>query len=216
MTLSTNFSPNSRDELPLCATAAISLDLTPVAQAIASVNSGIREEGAASRKRVSELATIVSSLNNDINQNSKLLVGIQQCIGSLEEEQRRLSDQSVRLRFIKPLAQKLLGLRAGVRDFMSKEDFAFVATAIEDLLGDFEVELLTPEVGEPFDAKYMRPRAERIGRKSLDLLVREILLPGAKYNGHLLQLAEVKLIDRASYLALHERQEGSPFPSLRA
>ena len=160
---------------------------------------------------------IISSMGSDIAQNAKLLLGIQGCLQSLEDEQRKMTDQSIRVRFLQPLARKLLGLRASADKLMeNEEDFDYIANAIDDVLGDFNIDLLEPKVGEPFDAKFMKPRAENAGRKSLDLLVREVILPGAMYKDHLLEFCQVKLIDRVSYLALHEREEGSPFPHLSA
>jgi cell division septum initiation protein DivIVA len=111
-------SNRSVDENPLYSTGSISLDMKPVAQAIASVSSGIRKEIAAYRKQTGELAMMVNATNNDITKNAKLLLGLQRCLQSLEEEQRKISEQNIRARFMKPLARKLLGLRASAAELM--------------------------------------------------------------------------------------------------
>ena len=209
MTSETKCTPNpGGDEYPLCSSASISLDLKPVAQAIASVGSGMREEGATSRKKVGELAVIMSSIGNDVAQNAKLLLGLQRCLQTLEEEMRRLADQNIRVHFMKPLAQKLLGLRASAAVFMDKEDFVYIANAIDDLLGDFDIQLIEPELGESFDPKTMKPRVYGSAeQKASDLVVQEVLLPGARHGDCLLEFAQVKLFDRINYVSSCARPE---------
>ena len=199
-------------ERSLCSTGTFSLDLEPVIHAIDSLGVRIREEGNAGQKKTAELAMLTSSLSSDVAKNTKLLLGLQGCLQALEEQQRKLSDQNIRNRFTKPLARKLLGLRASAAEIMEDEgDFNYIANTINDILGDFGIEIMEPESEERLDLDTMKPGSGGPERKTSEWVVQELSQPGARCGDYILECARVKLIDRADYVNPSSRQEAHIF-----
>ena len=116
----------------------------------------------------------------------------QQSLQHIESQQQRFGERAVRQAYLKPFARRLLGLWGSIEQFVA-DTFA-VAALTDELTGillDFGIELITPQQGEAFEARTMRPKQAGQHNGGPFAVVTRLCLPGARQSEFVLEHALV-------------------------
>jgi len=159
-----------------------------------SVFKAIGQTSAANRNAVANVLAKLEAIEQRLDVRHDFAPVLQKHLQAIEAEQRRLSDQVLRQFYLKRLASRLLGIRRSVICFRPGE-FAVNALCEEvaATLADFDIELIAPEPGDPFDPRTMKPTCVMRKEAGQPLLVERLDLPGARHGEFVLEYARVQV-----------------------